>query len=435
LFLIVDDGGDNYNCDHADWISPTLYLANGDSVLLTSLNWEFATAGWGTVAKNKSISGGILNVNGTTYTNGIGTHAESIIMFNLPDNCVRFKSFAGLDIGGTSQSGGATVEFMLATIDPTPRDVDPAKAIVNTGRISRTAQHEGVYVSANITGASKLYLVVTDAGDDYNYDHADWINPAIYKDNGDSLLLTNLAWESATSGWGSVQKNKSLDGNNLKVNGVTYSNGFGVNAYSTIIYNLPEGYTTFKSLCSFDDEVLNASKGVSVEFMVFIQDPAVTTTVAIPVDLASLGFKGSCTIRDMWTKSDLGTFSGSGFAPSIVNHGAGLYRISANDRSVNTTVQLSPSATEVFEGDSVTFDVNVTRMETDSDILSGWIKLYQNDTLKATIALDSLGYAKYKTDSLEAGQYTFVARYSGNTVYAPQSSGNVSIIVKKKDRP
>lgn len=433
LFLIVDDGGDNYNCDHADWISPTLYLSNGDSILLTSLNWEYATAGWGTVAKNKSISGGSLNIKGTSYPNGIGTHAESIIMFNIPENCTRFKSFAGLDLGGTSQTGGATVEFMLAVTDPTPRDVDPSKAIVNTGRISRTAQREGVNISANITGAAKLYLVVTDAGDDYNYDHADWINPAIYKDNGDSLLLTDLSWESATSGWGSVQKNKSLDGNNLKVNGKNYSNGFGVNAYSTIVYNIPEGYTTFKSFCGFDDEVLNAANGVTVEFLVFIQDPAVTTTVAMPVDLSSLGFKGSCKIRDMWAKSDLGSFSGSEFAPLIVNHGAGLYRISATDRSEKTSVILNPSATEVFEGDTVTLHVKVTKPESITDTLTGWVMLYKNDTLIVTIALDSAGNITYKTNKLPIGQYSFTARYGGNASFAPQSSGNATITVKKKE--
>jgi len=175
LYLIVNDGGDGYNYDHADWISPVVYLANGASVKLTDLKWEEAYAGWGTVSVNKSISGGELNVKGTTYADGIGTHSQSIIRYKLPANSIRFKAFAGLDIGGTSNKGGSTVEFMISTEDPTPKN------------------------------------------------------------------------EESTS---------------------------------------------------------------------------------ISINLNELGFKGKCIIRDLWQKKDLGTFSGSEFAPTINYHGAGLYRIS-----------------------------------------------------------------------------------------------------------
>jgi alpha-galactosidase len=129
LFLIVNDGGDGMSYDHADWISPMLYLENGDSVLITDLTWEYATAGWGTVALNKSISGGTLNIKGTTYANGIGTHSQSIISYKLPENTVRFKTFAGLDIGGSGQGGNPTLEFMISTTDPTPRQVNTNKAL------------------------------------------------------------------------------------------------------------------------------------------------------------------------------------------------------------------------------------------------------------------------------------------------------------------
>ncbi len=121
LYLIVDDNGDGFSYDHADWINPTIYLANGEKVLLTDLEWESAKAGWGEVHKNKSITNRTLNVKGTEYENGIGTHAQSIIKFKLPEKSVRFTAFAGLDIGGTDHIGdGSTIEFMVSTQDPTP---------------------------------------------------------------------------------------------------------------------------------------------------------------------------------------------------------------------------------------------------------------------------------------------------------------------------
>jgi hypothetical protein len=433
LYLVVNDGGDGISCDHADWIDPTVYKTNGDSIKLTSLTWELASTGWGTIVKNKSISGGTLNIKGTTYSNGIGVHSKSLLLFSLPDSCNRFRAYAGLDIGGTSQTGGATVEFMVSSQDPTVRSVDPDKAIVNTGRISRTMQREGVKISADIAGATKLYLVVTDAGDNFNYDHADWIHPAIYNSNGDSVLLTSLTWVSATSGWGSVQKNKSLDGNSLKVNGVTYANGLGVNAYSIIQYNLPAGYTTFKALCGFDDEVFSASNGVSIEFMVFTQDPSVNSSTPMTVDLNDLGFDGDCNIRNLWTKKDTGTFSATQFVPSIKIHGAGLYRISALNRSNETTVNLSSSNSQITQGDTVILNVTVQKMTTDTIKPTGFVTIMRNDTTVGVLTMDSTGTASYTAVSLRPGTHVFTAKYSGNATYSPQTSNSVTVDVKKNE--
>ena len=49
----------------------------------------------------------------------------------------------------------------------------------------------------------------------------------------------------------------------------------------------------------------------------------------VPVKLADLGFNGSCRVRNLWQRNDLGEFKDA-FAPEIAWHGAGLYRISGN---------------------------------------------------------------------------------------------------------
>lgn len=50
--------------------------------------------------------------------------------------------------------------------------------------------------------------------------------------------------------------------------------------------------------------------------------------VKINVKLSDLGFAGTCKVRDLWTKKDIGTATNL-FTTSINKHGAGLYRISA----------------------------------------------------------------------------------------------------------
>jgi hypothetical protein len=429
LYLIVNDGGDGFTNDHADWINPTLYKANGDSVKLTDLTWQLATAGWGTIVKNKSISGGTLNVKGTTYTNGIGTHAKSVIMFPIPDGCTRFRCFAGLDLGGTSQTGGATVEFMVSNQDPTLRNVDMDKAIANTGRITRTYQRAGVKMDADITNAAKLYLVVTDAGDNYNYDHADWINPTIYKANGDSLKLTTLTPVSATSGWDVVHTNKSLNNGTLTVNGKTYTNGFGLNSYSTIQFNLPTGYTRFKAFCGFDDEVLTAASGVTVEFLAYTQDPSINSQASIPVDLTALGFSGSCMVRDLWTKKDSASFSGTQFAPMVKTHGAKLYRISGQNRSDQTSISLSANPPQANPGDTVILNITVQKTGNATNQPTGSVVIMHNDTVVGIVPVDANGNAQYTACALTKGTHTYTARYSGNTVYTTQLSNPVTVVV------
>ena len=47
---------------------------------------------------------------------------------------------------------------------------------------------------------------------------------------------------------------------------------------------------------------------------------------AVAVAWSELGLTGTCVVRDLWKKQNLGAFE-SDFAPRINPHGAGLYRV------------------------------------------------------------------------------------------------------------
>jgi hypothetical protein len=55
--------------------------------------------------------------------------------------------------------------------------------------------------------------------------------------------------------------------------------------------------------------------------------PPTREPVKISVSLADLGISGSAKVRDLWTHTDLGGFTGE-FSSVINSHGAGLYRVS-----------------------------------------------------------------------------------------------------------
>jgi alpha-galactosidase len=130
LYLNVRNGGDDTGWDHANWLTPTLSTGS-KTVSLTTLPWKQATAGWGKSTVNKSVSGGELIVDGKAYPDGIGTHSNSIIEYDLPAGYTRLKTTAGLDKAAVSQNTGGTINCLIFTKSPyTPAPADSARVVV-----------------------------------------------------------------------------------------------------------------------------------------------------------------------------------------------------------------------------------------------------------------------------------------------------------------
>jgi len=207
-----------------------------------------------------------------------------------------------------------------------------SKAFCKSDIISATGKKQSIDFTVDISKSKKLYLVVSDAGDGSNWDHADWIEPKLTGPKG-ILDLTSLKWIKATAGWGEPNINKSVGSNILNIDGKDYKNGIGTHSESVIEYDIPEGYDSFTTKAGLDKECINHIEGASVRFLVFTQDPAgspIPDSIKVPVKLEQLGLHGNYIIKDLWSKKDLGNFNDE-FAPFIKNHGAGLYRISANN--------------------------------------------------------------------------------------------------------
>ncbi len=118
LFLVVEDGGDSFSHDWADWAEPRIVVA-GREQRLTDLKWKSARSDWGQVRVGGNAGGGELKIAGRAVEFGIGTHATSFIHYELPDGATRFLARGGLDNGGTDQAGGRpSVRFAVYTERP-----------------------------------------------------------------------------------------------------------------------------------------------------------------------------------------------------------------------------------------------------------------------------------------------------------------------------
>ena len=86
---------------------------------MTDLKWINASSGWGSATINNSVGGKKLVVDDKEYANGIGTHSNSIIEYDVPEGYDTFSAMVGLDRECVDHTEGATVRFHVFTECPT----------------------------------------------------------------------------------------------------------------------------------------------------------------------------------------------------------------------------------------------------------------------------------------------------------------------------
>ncbi len=128
-----------------------------------------------------------------------------------------------------------------------------------------------VYLDNGLTAGVNYYyriLASNNTGDSASSNVVNVTTPTQFT----TTYVSDLAWTSASNGWGPVEKDTSNgeaaagDGHTITIRGQSFSKGLGVHEPSDVIYNLAGNYTSFMSAVGVDDEV--AGKG-SVIFQVY----------------------------------------------------------------------------------------------------------------------------------------------------------------------
>ncbi|MFC8970398.1 NPCBM/NEW2 domain-containing protein [Streptomyces sp. NPDC057094] len=133
---------------------------------LGDLPWLSTTNGWGPVERDTSNGeegsgdGGTLTIGGVPYARGLGVHAESTVEYYTGTACERVTADVGLD---DEKGARGTVAFEIWA--------DGTK-VASTGVLTNAMPAQSL--TADVTGAQVVRLVVTDGGDGIDSDHADW---------------------------------------------------------------------------------------------------------------------------------------------------------------------------------------------------------------------------------------------------------------------
>ena len=138
---------------------------------LSSLDLRSMEQEWGEPARDQSVDRHPISIGGRTFDHGVGTHAYSMLEVLLDGNGERFTAWVGVDDEvGTNGS----VEFQV--------EADDAK--VWSSGVMRGG-HAPKQVDIGLKGVKVLGLVVTDAADGKDHDHADWAEATITMVSGE----------------------------------------------------------------------------------------------------------------------------------------------------------------------------------------------------------------------------------------------------------
>ena len=136
------------------------------SMYLSDLPMLSAKNGWGPVERDESNGeqaagdGRTITLNGRTYAKGLGVHALSEVVYQIPAGCTTFASDIGIDDEADPK---ATVNFRVY--------LDDAAVLTSPLMISSSTTQS---VRLSVDGGRRLKLIVTNAGDTNADDHGDW---------------------------------------------------------------------------------------------------------------------------------------------------------------------------------------------------------------------------------------------------------------------
>lgn len=138
----------------------------GILIRLEELNMAHMVQGFGVPMVKQSIDKNPLTIGGVQFEHGVGTHAISRFTIDLKGVALAFRAKVGLDDEATSKNGSICFRVYV-----------DKKKVYDSGVLKGFNPPRDVNV--NLMGAKRLDLIVSDAGDFIDYDHADWADAVL----------------------------------------------------------------------------------------------------------------------------------------------------------------------------------------------------------------------------------------------------------------
>ena len=148
-------------------------------VYISSLKPVQTKNGWGgAVRTNKSIQDKPLTLEGKKYNDGMGVHANALLVYKVPKGSKRFVALVGLD-DEQKHDPRATVVF---EVYGDVKEMGEPPVLLGKSPVLSDATLRTWCFDVELSDRHReVRLVVADAGDGHACDHADWVNSGFLK--------------------------------------------------------------------------------------------------------------------------------------------------------------------------------------------------------------------------------------------------------------
>ncbi|MDP4227746.1 MAG: NPCBM/NEW2 domain-containing protein, partial [Bacteroidota bacterium] len=153
------------------------FTGHENDIWLDQLNISLMKSGWGSPRINKSITGTALSIAGTRFERGVGTHALSTFLIKLDGHAKYFIARVGVDDDVCDKA--SVIFYVLGD-----KKILWKSEVMKKGEKARD-------IKVNLSGIKKLGLLVTEADDGGNCDHADWANAHLIYSGEKPVAINN----------------------------------------------------------------------------------------------------------------------------------------------------------------------------------------------------------------------------------------------------
>ncbi len=167
----------NGNFDLArKWIEAT----SGSAAVANQARVIGRKQGWGTLRHNVSIDDTPLCLNGKVFDHGLGTHADSEILVELPSPGARFHAYVGVDDNAKTRGAAKPLEMVFS--------VEVDGDIVWTSKSLMCG--DMAEIDVDLAGNRQFLLKVREIHGNMVYAHADWADARVILEDGSPICIS-----------------------------------------------------------------------------------------------------------------------------------------------------------------------------------------------------------------------------------------------------
>jgi len=142
-------------------ISASAFLQANNTVALDTFDPSAMSSGWQQTRVDLSVDNNPLKIAGKAFAHGLGTHAHSEMLLRTAQNAKSFHAWVGVD--DEVAAGRGSINFEVFADGHKVGE----SGVLHGGDAAKE-------LTADLTGARTVKLVVDEAGDGIDFDHADW---------------------------------------------------------------------------------------------------------------------------------------------------------------------------------------------------------------------------------------------------------------------